>query len=152
MRPENGFPRGIELQPTLVHEVCELLGIERPIVQAPMGSAADARLAATETDAEWHPDLYEVGWPGAPHRAIRNSTAEAWEMSGRPPPGARPGEGEAVARLASGEPLVRYSSAMALEGTTGDVEALSLWAGQSVALAKRIEPAAAIIAELTSRL
>jgi nitronate monooxygenase len=36
--------------------------------------------------------------------------------------------------------------------TTGDVEALSLWAGQSVALAKQAQPAAEIVAELVSRL
>jgi NAD(P)H-dependent flavin oxidoreductase YrpB (nitropropane dioxygenase family) len=47
---------------------------------------------------------------------------------------------------------VRYSSALLLAGTTGDIEALSLWAGQSVALAKRTQPAADIVAELTSRL
>ena len=39
-----------------------------------------------------------------------------------------------------------------LEGTTGDIEALSLWAGQSVALARRSQAAADIVAELTSRL
>ena len=108
-------------------------------------------IAAAETDAEWYANLYDVGWPDAPHRALRNSTAQAWEMAGRPAPGARPGEGEAVAHLASGEPLVRYSSEMALEGSTGDVGALSLWAGQSVALVKRVQPAAEIVAELTSR-
>ena len=37
-------------------------------------------------------------------------------------------------------------------GTTGEVEALSLWAGQSVALAKRPQPAAEIVAELISHL
>lgn len=109
-------------------------------------------IAAVETDAEWYANLYDVGWPDAPHRALRNSTAQGWEIAGRPAPGARPGEGEAVAHLASGEPLVRYSSEMALEGATGDVDALSLWAGQSVALVKRIQPAAEIVAELTSRL
>ncbi len=108
-------------------------------------------IAAAETDAEWHANLYDVGWPNAPHRALRNSTAQAWEMAGRPAPGARPGEGEAVAHLASGEPLVRYSSEMALDGSTGDVGALSLWAGQSVALVKRVQPAAEIVAELTER-
>ncbi len=40
---------------------------------------------------------------------------------------------------------------MALEGATGDVGSLSLWAGQSVALVKRVQPAAEIVAELTSR-
>jgi nitronate monooxygenase len=106
---------------------------------------------AVETDAEWYANLFEIGWPGAPHRAIRNSTADAWEASGRPAPGSRPGEGEEVARWASGEPIVRYSSVLALERITGDVGALSLWAGQSVALAKRPQPAAEIIAELTAR-
>ncbi|HXO10479.1 MAG TPA: hypothetical protein VN880_20715, partial [Solirubrobacteraceae bacterium] len=71
---------------------------------------------------------------------------------GRPSPGNRPGEGEEVARLASGDPLVRYSSAIALRGATGDVGALSLWAGQSVGVVKRRQPAAEIVAELTSRL
>jgi nitronate monooxygenase len=108
-------------------------------------------IAATETDAEWYANLYEVGWPDAPHRALHNATAQGWEAAGRPTPGARPGEGEAVAHLASGEPLVRYSSEMALEGATGDIEALSLWAGQSVGLVKRVQPAAEIVAELTSR-
>jgi NAD(P)H-dependent flavin oxidoreductase YrpB (nitropropane dioxygenase family) len=107
-------------------------------------------IAAAETDTQWYADLYEAGWPDAPHRVLRNSTAAAWEAAGRPLPGGRPGEGEVIARAASGEPIVRYSSALALEGTTGDVGALSLWAGQSVALAKRTQPAADIIAELTT--
>jgi nitronate monooxygenase len=37
-------------------------------------------------------------------------------------------------------------------GTTGEIEALSLWAGQSVALARRRASAAEIVAELVSRL
>jgi nitronate monooxygenase len=109
-------------------------------------------IAATETDAQWYASLYDIGWPDAPHRVIRNSTAAAWEAAGRPDPGGRPGEGEEIARQPSGEPMVRYSSALPVEGTTGDIEALSLWAGQSVALAKRTQPAADIVAELTSRL
>jgi nitronate monooxygenase len=107
-------------------------------------------IGACETDADWYANLYDVGWPNAPHRALRNSTAEAWQKAGRPQPGARPGEGEAVAHDASGQPLVRYSSETALEGATGDVEALSLWAGQGVALVKGVQPAAEIVAELTS--
>jgi nitronate monooxygenase len=109
-------------------------------------------IAATEADAEWYANLYEVGWPDSPHRAIHNSTAERWEAAGRPPPGSRPGEGEVIAHFASGEPIVRYSPAPPLVGTTGEIEALSLWAGQSVALAKQSQPAAEIVAELVSRL
>jgi hypothetical protein len=42
---------------------------------------------AAETDAQWYADLYEVGWPDVPHRALRNSTAEVWKAAGRPPAG-----------------------------------------------------------------
>ena len=109
-------------------------------------------IAAVETDAEWYADLYDVGWPNAPHRALRNSTAEAWEAAGRPPDGSRPGEGEVIAHFPSGEAIVRYEPGAPLAGTTGDIEALSLWAGQSVALATRRRPAAEIVAELVSGL
>ncbi len=108
--------------------------------------------AAAETDAEWYPNLYEVGWPDAPHRAIHNSTAARWQAAGRPAPGSRPGEGDVIAHFASGESIVRYSPAPPMVGTTGEIEALSLWAGQSVALAKWTQPAAEIVAELVSRL
>jgi len=109
-------------------------------------------ISATETDAEWYPNLYEVGWPDSPHRAIHNSTAERWEAAGRPAPGSRPGEGEVIGHFASGEPILRYSPAPPMVGTTGEIEALSLWAGQSVALAKQPQTAAEIVAELVSRL
>jgi nitronate monooxygenase len=109
-------------------------------------------IAATETDAEWYPDLYDVGWPDAPHRALRNSTAEAWDAAGRPPLESRPGEGDVIAHFASGEAIIRYEPAPPMVGTTGDIEALSQWAGQSVALATKRQTAAAIVAELVSRI
>ncbi len=121
--------------------------------EAPVHAEYRRRLIeSAETDPQWYANLYDGGWPNAPHRALRNSTAEAWEAAGRPTSGTRPGEGEEVARLASGEPLVRYSSAMALAGASGDVGALSLWAGQSVGVVTRTQPAAEIVADLTSRL
>ena len=151
--------------------VCELLGIERPIVQAPMAAIPalgtrfllatemplheDYRrrlMAAAETDPQWYPNLYDVGWPDSPHRALRNSTAKAWEAAGRPPDDQRPGAGDVIAHFASGEAIVRYEPAPPMAGTTGDIEALSMWAGQSVALARQRQPAADIVAELTSRL
>lgn len=109
-------------------------------------------LAADETEAEWFAELFDGGWPAAPHRALRNSTAAAWEEAGRPASGSRPGEGETVAARSDDEPVRRYDSALPLAGFSGDVEALSLWAGQSVALARRVEPAAAIVRDLVSRL
>ena len=109
-------------------------------------------IGAAETDAEWYANLYEVGWPDAPHRALRNSTAEAWEAAGQPPPGARPGEGDVIAHFPSGEEILRYEPGAPMVGTTGDIEALSLWAGQSVALARQPQSAADIVAELVAAL
>ena len=109
-------------------------------------------LAAAETDPQWYPDLYDVGWHDSPHRALRNSTARAWEAAGRPPDDQRPGAGDVIAHFASGESIVRYEPAPPMTGTTGDIEALSMWAGQSVALARQPQSAAEIVAELTSRL
>jgi nitronate monooxygenase len=109
-------------------------------------------IAAAETDAQWYPNLYDVGWPNAPHRVLRNSTAKAWEAAGRPPDDQRPGQGDVIAHFASGEAIVRYEPAPPMVGTTGDIEALSMWAGQDVALATKIQPAAEIVAELTSGL
>jgi len=57
-----------------------------------------------------------------------------------------------IARFASGEAIVRYEPTPPMTGTTGDIEALSMWAGQSVALARESQPAADIVAELTSSL
>jgi nitronate monooxygenase len=54
-----------------------------------------------------------------------------------------------IARNSRGAPIVRYSSALPLAATTGEIEALSLWAGQSVALARQAQPAAEIVTELT---
>src|ERR1700728_1555558 len=107
---------------------------------------------ATETDAQWYPDLYDVGWPDSPHRALRNSTAEMWEAAGRPPLERRPGFGDVIAHFSSGEEIVRYEPAPPMVVTSGDIEALSQWAGQSVALARQPQSAAEIVAELVSNL
>src|SRR5271155_4940833 len=109
-------------------------------------------IAAAETDPQWYPNLHDAGWPDSPHRALRNSTASAWEAAGRPPDAQRPGEGDVIAHFASGEAIVRYEPAPPMAGTTGEIEALSMWAGQDVALARKSQSAADIVAELTSRL
>jgi nitronate monooxygenase len=109
-------------------------------------------IAAAETDPQWYANLYDVGWPDSPHRALRNSTANAWEAAGRPPLAQRPGEGDVIAHFASGESIVRYEPAPPMAGTTGEIEALSMWAGQGVALATKSQTAAEIVAELSFRL
>jgi nitronate monooxygenase len=109
-------------------------------------------IAAAETEPQRYSSLYSAGWPDSPHRALRNSTGDAWRAAGCPPLAQRPGLGDVMAHLASGEAVVRYEPAPPMEDTTGDIEALSMWAGQSVALARQSQSAADIVAELTSRL
>jgi len=106
----------------------------------------DLLLAAAETDTVYGL-LFDRGWAGAPHRALRNSTVEAWEAAGMPISGVRPGEGEEVARRADGSPVIRYSSALPLEGYSGAIEALSLWAGQGGGVVRETKPAGAIVRE-----
>ncbi|ABD54058.1 NAD(P)H-dependent flavin oxidoreductase [Jannaschia sp. CCS1] len=105
-------------------------------------------LAASEVDTEWYSDLYDVAWPDAPHRALRNSTARAWRGAGAPAPGDRPNEREVIGHRPEGDPVVRYQSYTPLPDTTGDVEAMSLWAGQGVGLVREVQGAAEILSEI----
>lgn len=104
-------------------------------------------LEAAETDT-YYGDLFDGGWPDAPHRVLRNSTVEAWEAAGRPAPGERPGEEDDIAARADGSPIKRYASATPHVSTNGDIEALPNWAGQGVGLVTRVQPAAEIVQEL----
>ena len=106
------------------------------------------RLLAADVDDTVHSTLFDVGWPNAPHRTLRNSTIDMWQQAGRAPSGQRPHEGEVIAHTVEGTPVVRYSSSLPLEGLQGDAEALALYAGQSVGLVKDIQPAASIMQRL----
>ena len=90
---------------------------------------------------------FDVGWPESPHRVIRNTTYEYWEAAGSPPSGERPGEGDEVA---SG--VLRYAPDAPLAETVGDVEAMAMYAGQSVGAIAEVEPAAAIVERFAAAL
>jgi len=47
-------------------------------------------VASTAADTVYTADLYDVWWPDAPHRTLRNKTFDEWDAAGRPPPGERP--------------------------------------------------------------
>jgi NAD(P)H-dependent flavin oxidoreductase YrpB (nitropropane dioxygenase family) len=100
---------------------------------------------ARQTDAVYGSDLFEVGWPDAPHRALRNSTVRAWEEAGRPAPGSRPGESEPVAARPDGTPIPRYSVFQPVAGMSGNIEAMAHYAGQGVERVREVLPAAAIV-------
>lgn len=105
-------------------------------------------LMARETDTVYLKDLFDVRWPNAPHRTLRNSTVEAWEASGCPPSGKRPREGEVIATSRSAGAVVRYQSYTPAPDVEGDIDALSLWAGQGVGLVSKVQPAGDIVREI----
>ena len=119
--------------------------------EAPIHPHYRARLFnATEKDTTYLPNLFDIGWPDAPHRVLRNSTVDRWEDAGYPVGGDRPGENEVIAVSKSRGPIVRYRSITASSDMEGDIEAMPLWAGQSVALVNKAQPAAQILQEIVA--
>lgn len=104
-------------------------------------------LTATVDDTVYS-TLFDIGWENAPHRTLRNSTVAMWEAAGKPASGERPQEGELIAIGKDETRVVRYSDTIPLPETKGDVEALALYAGQSVGLIAEIKSAADIIEDL----
>jgi nitronate monooxygenase len=107
---------------------------------------------STAEDTVYTEDLFDIGWPNAPHRVIRNKVVEEWEEAGRPPPGERPGEGTTIGlyRFPWGEeePWGRYEVGMPIPGFQGDIEYAPLWAGRSVSEVNDIKPAGEIVRDL----
>jgi NAD(P)H-dependent flavin oxidoreductase YrpB (nitropropane dioxygenase family) len=107
------------------------------------------RLLAAGPDDTVLTHLFDGGWPGAAHRVLRNSTYRAWEEAGGPASGGRPNEGEVVAET-DGEPIARYSADEPHRSTTGEVEAMCLYAGRGVGRITKVDPAAEIVARMVS--
>jgi NAD(P)H-dependent flavin oxidoreductase YrpB (nitropropane dioxygenase family) len=108
----------------------------------------DRLLKASESDTVHLENLFDLNWPGAPHRVLRNKTVTDWEAAGQPETGKRPGEGETVANSKSLGEILRYRAYTPGADAEGDIEALSMWAGQSVASVKKLQPAAEIVREI----
>ncbi len=89
------------------------------------------------------------GWENAPHRVLKNSTFRQWEAMGSATRGFRPDE-NAIGRSFSGVDIERYSDAMPLRTTTGDIEAMCLYAGAGVKDVQKIEWASEILRDLWS--
>jgi nitronate monooxygenase len=106
-----------------------------------------AVVEARETDTI-HTTLFDLDWPNAPHRAIVNSTVKRWRAAGQP--GLRPGEHEVVARHKDGSIVRRYSDDSPKADVSGDIEAMCLYAGQSVALVDAVEPAGEIVERIAA--
>ena len=109
-------------------------------------------LAATSgDDTVYSEDLFDVGWPNAAHRVLRNRVVEEWEAAGKPRPGSRADEGGEIGtrRMPDGSirPVPTYASATPLTSFDVDLERASLWAGMSVGLVRDVKPAGEIVRE-----
>jgi nitronate monooxygenase len=93
---------------------------------------------------------FDGGWPYAAHRVLRNETLEIWEGHGCPLVGQRPGEGETVARSASGVPIYRYEDVAPRIGMEGEVGEMALYAGTGCDRINDLPPAADLVARLWS--
>ena len=75
---------------------------------------------------------------------------KAWEAAGRPGSGSRPGEGEVIGRNRLDDPVERYSSDSPMVGSTGDIEAMVMYAGQGVEIVRDVRPAGEIVGEIAA--
>lgn len=79
---------------------------------------------------------FSGGWPNAPHRVLRRALNFAKDTPD-----------EIVAYYSDGEPIPRFSSNLPGPGVTGNIDAMCLYAGQSVGFARKIQPAREIVEE-----
>lgn len=147
--------------------IADARGVRAAMAAGAVGAMLGTRFLATP-EADVHPDwaarllsaaaadtvltnVFDGGWAGAPHRVLRNSTYRLWEEAGRPPNGMRPGEGEILARHGDLD-IERYSADEPRRATTGDVEALCLYAGQGVGLVTSVDPAGEVVSRIAAEL
>ena len=104
-------------------------------------SYVKALLAASAADT-CLTEAFSVLWPNAPHRVLR-SAIEAAEALGE----------DVIGEVHDGEqviPVRRFSVLPPTSSTTGHVDAMALYAGESVTNITAIQPAAAILSELVT--
>ena len=89
---------------------------------------------ATEADT-LYTERFSGGWLDAPHRVLHRP--DSWEHAP-----------EIIAHYADGEAIARLSSNLPAPGVMGDIDAMCLYAGQSVGLSQEILPAVQLVARL----
>jgi NAD(P)H-dependent flavin oxidoreductase YrpB (nitropropane dioxygenase family) len=102
-------------------------------------------LAAGASDTVYT-TLFRGGWPqNTPLRTLPNKSLQLWEEAGRPEPGRGPGESDVIGHTSKGIPIMRYHDDFPAARTTGDLESMVLYAGQSVGVMREVLPAAEIV-------
>lgn len=93
-----------------------------------------------------HTTLFRGGWPpNTPLRTLPNKSLQLWEDAGRPEPGRGPGEGDVIGQTGKGNPIMRYHDDFPGANTTGDLESMVLYAGESIGVMHEVLPAGEIV-------
>ena len=103
------------------------------------GDYIDALIRSTGEDTILT-EAFSVMWPDAPHRVLRSAVERAQAL-----------ECEIAAETQVGGmafPVPRLAVPVPTRDTTGHIDAMALYAGQSVGAVRRIQPAAEIVREL----
>ncbi len=120
-------------------------------VEAGVTEAYKERVVAARSEETALTELFDVGWPNAAHRVLRNRAFREWEADGRRPPGSRPGEDRVVAKLKAGTGTValpRYTVSPPVSGVEGDLEELPLYCGESCDAIREISRAETVTRKL----
>ncbi len=123
--------------------------------EAAVQPAYKDRVIAARSEQTVMTKLFDVGWPDAAHRVLRNRAYDNWEAAGRAPSGSRPGEGEVVAHLKLSDEVMdipRYSVVPPMEIYEGDVEEAALYCGQSCDRIDALASTAALMEQLAREL
>ncbi len=102
--------------------------------EARVVEAYKARVVDAGSDDTVFTKLFDMGWPDAAHRVLRNRAYNDWEAAGSPPSGDRPDENETIGTLEGGhEPieLPRYTVVPPIVSFNGDIEETAMYCGES---------------------
>jgi NAD(P)H-dependent flavin oxidoreductase YrpB (nitropropane dioxygenase family) len=102
-----------------------------------------AALIGARAEDTAYTGVFHLGWPDAPHRVLR-ACLKAVEATSADV------VGEGTRLDGSRMPIRRFGTAVADRTVTGNVAAMPLWAGESVAAVTRMQPAAEIMTELAN--
>ena len=94
--------------------------------------------------------LFGHGWPNAPHRTLRTAFVQQWlgqEARGQEP---RPDEPAVGQTVIGGQPMpvLCFMSLPPNSDASGEIDSMSLLAGQGVGLVREVKPAGQIVHEL----
>jgi nitronate monooxygenase len=98
-----------------------------------------ARLIAASSQDTVLTEAFANGWPNAPHRVLRSAVEAAKALD------------SAVAGTAGDREIGVFSPRAVTRDVRGEIEAMALYAGQSVDYVTHIQPADEIVLELTSK-